>query len=227
MTRAPQDNPTTELQNDRGQLELLYLKQQVEKMTLEIAELKATSPIDRILSRYLPVVASLLAVLGFWFSVYEHHARETEAAQEREQALKERTESLRREVARPFWDTQLKLYLAASHAAATIATSSDEAVRNKAAAQFWELYWGPLACVEDIGIKDKNEAAEKNKVTQEAVETAMVNFGKQLEQNPQIADPKLQRLSLDLAHAIRNVIGPSFELPTPESKDERTKSQSQ
>ncbi len=215
MPGEPNQKPVSTSPKSRDQLELEYLSQQVEKMKLEIAELKSTSPLDRILSRYLPVVASSIAVVGFLFGVYQYQHEQLAAENQR-------SESLRREVARGFFESQLKLYLAASQAAATIATSSNESARDDAKAQFWELYYGPLACVEDIGIDyGTNDPDKKEDPRTAAVERAMVKYGNLLEENPDIGDPRMKRLSLDLAQAIRNIVGPSFKLPTPETMDER------
>lgn len=52
----------------------------------------------------------------------------------------------------------------------------------------------------------------------------MVAFGTRLRDAPPAQDVELKRLSLNLAHAIRDVIGPAFELPTPESINARAKS---
>jgi len=111
---------------------------------------------------------------------------------------------LRREAARPFWETQLKLYVRAAEAAAAIATSDQPESRKRAESEFWLLYWGPLATVEDVSI----QMMEKS-----PVETAMVAFGSYLKQHPKARDRReLKRLSLDLAHAMRDAAGPAFKL---------------
>lgn len=199
-----QENGTA---TDRSQLELEHLSRQIKKLELEIDQLRSVSRLDRYLSRYLPAVAALLAVSGFWFSVFEFYSRQQIAQAEREDAL-------RREAAKPFWDTQLKLYFDASEAAAVIATSDKEADRRNAIDEFWKLYWGPLACVEDIGFSKAAEASPNSRHA--LVEMAMVTFGDHLKTSPPAQDPKLKQLSLELAHAIRSVIGPAFQLPTPE-----------
>src|SRR5262249_25483941 len=125
-----------------------------------------------------------------------------------------RAEELRREAARPFWDSQLQLYLRAAEAAATIATSLDAEAVKRAEAQFWTLYWGPLAIVEDVGTEPRPSAE---------VEAAMVRFGRYLGNNKDRNRGEMQRLSLDLAHAMRHSVGPSFDLKPTTLSGERTK----
>lgn len=135
----------------------------------------------------------------------------TEAEKQRKEAEDRRAEELWRDAARPFWEAQLKLYLRASEAAALIATpSADEpktVAESRVAAEreFWLLYWGPLAIVEDVGTKGRRPE----------IVQAMVAFGDYLRRHP---DPtkrdrkEMERLSLRLAHAMRDAAGPSFNL---------------
>ncbi len=89
------------------------------------------------------------------------------------------------EAQRPFLERQLKHYFEASEAASKVANLPDGVLRAEAVQGFWQLYWGPLAVVEDS-----------------EVERAMVNFGRALQSNA--ADrPALQHASLELAHACR------------------------
>jgi hypothetical protein len=86
---------------------------------------------------------------------------------------------------RPFLERQLQHYFEASESASKVANLPDGATRAEAVQKFWQLYWGPLAVVEDP-----------------EVERAMVNFGGAL-----LADGSdraaLQHGSLELAHACR------------------------
>jgi hypothetical protein len=133
----------------------------------------------------------MLAVGGFLFAVYQYQGQ-----------IKENERQLLKEAAKPFWDEQIKLYLRSAQAAATIATSRDEATKAQAEEDFWILYWGPLAAVEDVG-------TAKN-----AVEAAMVDFGKYLKETAKNARDRLilENRSLNLAHVVRQAIGPSFDL---------------
>lgn len=82
-------------------------------------------------------------------------------------SLFEYLETARRESQKPFLERQLDLYFEASRVAAKIATSEpDSAADKEAQLQFWELYWGELAAVEDA-----------------AVESAMIEFGNALKVN--------------------------------------------
>lgn len=87
---------------------------------------------------------------------------------------------------KPFLERQMMHYFQATEAASEIANSEDSASRTEAVERFWQLYWGPLAMVEDA-----------------TVERAMVNYGNALRsRNPD--RPVLQQLSLELAHACRD-----------------------
>jgi hypothetical protein len=53
-------------------------------------------------------------------------------------------------VIQPFLEKQTKLCFQASEQAARLATTSDQGQWKKSWEEFWMLYWGPLAIVEDI-----------------------------------------------------------------------------
>ncbi len=88
---------------------------------------------------------------------------------------------------------QVSLYFQATSSTAIIATSDSGVSRKEAEATFWELYWGPLALVED-----------------RAVEAAMVRFRDCLIQ--QCPQDELQQLSLALAHTCRQSLAESWDL---------------
>jgi hypothetical protein len=120
-------------------------------------------------------VAGLLAVIGAAVGLYQY------------------VDSAQRESRKPYWERQVSLYFDATSAAATLATSDDESQRKQAAADFWKLYWGPLALVED-----------------REVEAAMVGLGRCLQKEcPKAA---LQDLSLALAHTCRQSLQASWNL---------------
>jgi hypothetical protein len=100
-------------------------------------------------------------------------------------------ETRRIEATKPFLDRQLTLYTSATQAAATLATSSDEAERAGALKRFWSLYWGELALVED-----------------QRVEAAMVRIKDALASNA--SKEELQQRSLALAHACRDSLAESW-----------------
>ena len=57
-----------------------------------------------------------------------------------------------RELFRPLWEAQIKLFFEASTITATIAIATDESVKKTAISKFWVLYNGPLIIVEDQAI---------------------------------------------------------------------------
>lgn len=226
MTRGSDaEQAVAKTPDDRARLELEHLHKQVEKLSLEVEQLRETTFWDRIIGRYLPLITAVLAVAGFWFGVIQYTGQRSETERLRREdeqkrtaeitkAAQDRTHELRQETARPFWEAQLRLYLRAAEAAATVATARDAKNAAKAEGDFWILYWGPLAAVEDVGL-------EKRKAV---IEAAMVNFGTALRQRPTNADRRdLERLSLALAHAIRDAVGPAFELQAAPATQERFK----
>lgn len=98
------------------------------------------------------------------------------------------------EANRPFLDRQLALYTDVTRAAATLATSSDQALIDAAQARFMELFWGELALVEDPG-----------------VEHAMIAFRAKLVSDA--GEESLSVLSVRLAHACRESLARSWRAP--------------
>jgi hypothetical protein len=89
-----------------------------------------------------PAAAALIAVsVGIW--QYRHAKRE--------------------EFRKRFWEEQYELYSRAVDAAATIAGAASLGAAQQAREEFWHLYWGSLAMIED-----------------HQVESAMKKFGKKL-----------------------------------------------
>ncbi len=97
------------------------------------------------------------------------------------------------EAKKPFYAQYLELCSEASSAAATIATTSDREKKLQATDDFWRLYWGPLATVEDKG-----------------VEGAMVEFGKCVKRRSEGCS--LPTLSLDLAKNCRAGMSASWQV---------------
>jgi hypothetical protein len=185
---------------ERTRLEVEHLRKEIEKLTLEVEALRSSSLWGRIMGQYLPLITAMLAVAGFLFAIYQYSGQ-----------LKENERQLLKEAAKPFWDEQIKLYIKAAQAAATIATYKEGNMKSRAEAEeeFWILYWGPLAAIEDVGTRENK------------VEKAMINFGRYIRETPHDARDQrtLERLSLDLAHAIRAVVAPSFDLKAAPSSD--------
>lgn len=98
-----------------------------------------------------------------------------------------------------FHDKHLSLCIDATGASATLATSQDPAKKKMAEDEFWRLYWGPLAVVEE------NEVAR-----------AMVAFGACLKGN---CSKDKESLAIDIAHACRTEVSRDFQLDLPTVPD--------
>jgi hypothetical protein len=159
---AKADERLAALQNEKLVLEC-------EKLRGEIAELKSPKGFSDKVSRHSVLVSMVLAMLGFGFGIYQYReqqeenrkAAEVQSKKERE-AADERTEQERksrdREFMKPLWEKQLNTYFEASEAAATIATTTDAAEREKARNKFWMLYQGPLVIVESPSVSGAMKA---------------------------------------------------------------------
>jgi hypothetical protein len=99
----------------------------------------------------------------------------------------------------PFLQKQLELSFKAVETVATLATETDPARWEKARANFWLLYWGPLSIVED-----------------REVESAMVKLRdlvpSQPIQSPQLPMKSLEIPSYQLAHAVRHLVLDSWNV---------------
>jgi hypothetical protein len=105
------------------------------------------------------------------------------------------------EAKKPFNEKRLDRYIQAVFAAATIATSTNQAEIDSAKQRFWNLYWGELALFEDRN-----------------VESAMVKLGEALESGR--AGHDLRGLALALAHACRDSLGDSWSVDVSKSSIE-------
>jgi hypothetical protein len=95
------------------------------------------------------------------------------------------------EATKPFLDRQLQIYSDITQFAAAIAAAEDAGSRNQFAPEFWRLYYGQMALVENP-----------------EVEAAMVEFGKVLKTTQDRQE--LQRLALALAGACRGSLDRSW-----------------
>jgi hypothetical protein len=103
-------------------------------------------------------------------------------------------------VRQPFLEKQTELCEAASGHAARLATTIDPETWKKSREEFWMLYYGPLAIVEDV------ESDVPNRV-----EEMMVRFGKRLSQIGHVPPPlpirgELGDASLCIAYACRDLL---------------------
>src|SRR5712691_510833 len=72
-------------------------------------------------------------------------------------------------VRQPFLEKQTGLCHSAAEHVARLASSRDAKTWSNSREEFWMLYWGPLAIVEDVESQTKNR-----------VEAAMIEFGDEL-----------------------------------------------
>jgi hypothetical protein len=140
------------------QLEKVRLENEKLKFELESLKNGKGKGLDRFIP-YLPLITDLVTIAGFGFGVYQYQAQQeanrvtqeqqsTKDRVARELQSKQETEAAQREFMKPLLQNQLSLYLQATTAAATIATSTDPIERRKAINDFWRLYEGPLIMVE-------------------------------------------------------------------------------
>ena len=108
----------------------------------------------------------------------------------------------------PFLEKQLDVAFDVSDTVARLATETDPAEWEKSRLAFWRFYWGRLSIVEDP-----------------AVESAMVEFGNLVPQEP-VDNPKLPMKSLgpasyELAHKLRNLVLASWNVDLPPLQNSR------
>jgi len=91
-----------------------------------------------------------------------------------------------------YLEKQMTVYLQAAETAATIATSPDEKDRLEAEKQFWKLYFGSLAALEDVSFVDlKKETGQISN----PIESAMVSFGQCSEVSKSRDDAQKSRIN--------------------------------
>ena len=132
------------------------------------------------------VVASIAGVVAVVSALIAYIAQVSAAKSQSQVALVQLAAQQAHERQKPFVEAQMKFYFEAAEAAAQIPRTVDSGAREVLIQRFWQLYWGPLAVVED-----------------EEVERAMVAYGRQLKTDPRDA-ASLEAVSLDVAHACRS-----------------------
>lgn len=129
----------------------------------------------------------ILAGVGLWFGLRQYR------------------DTTRREFLEPIRRAQLDLYQQASSAAAKLATLPSRSLEwKKASDDFWRLYYGPLAIVENY----RSESSEDN--ADPTVEEAMVAFGNCLMDQKRLGSDDMLNLSLGLAHTCRVSLGATW-----------------
>ena len=132
------------------------------------------------------VVAAIAGLVAISSAVIAYMAQVSAAQSQAQIALVQTATQQAHERQKPFVEAQMKYYFEAAETATQIPRTADEKTRQELIARFWQLYWGPLAVVEDA-----------------EVETAMIAYGKQLKEDPRNA-AALETLSLGLARSCRN-----------------------
>ena len=132
------------------------------------------------------VVAVISGFVAIASALVAYMAQTSAARSQSQIALIQLSAQQAHERQKPFVEAQLKYYIEAAETVARIPRTSDKNQRGKLIDRFWELYWGPLAVVED-----------------QAVAGAMIAYGKQIAADPH-ADAQLQNLALGVAHACRD-----------------------
>jgi hypothetical protein len=102
-------------------------------------------------------------------------------------------------VRQPFLKSQMDQCLAASESVARLASTVDLETWKKSREQFWMLYLGPLAIVENVDPTGKNLVAN-----------AMVDFGTELKMvdaaSPQLPSSRLESPAIRVSHACRDLL---------------------
>lgn len=98
------------------------------------------------------------------------------------------------EAKKPFFEKQTARYVDAMETVSRIAKSTTPSQGDLS--HFWQLYWGPLAAVEGIH-----------------VDNVMVIFGKRLGDNPPARKECLTRISLLLAHCVKQSWSDTWHVP--------------
>ncbi len=205
-------NEQTDHQASMAEAQLEKLQLEIKKLKFDVENLGSTSSQAEKFMRFLPLVTVLVAVAGFWFTVYQYSEQQARAAKTQsdaaEAAAKQQAvaaEKLaterKQELLKPFLDKRLELYFAASEAAATMALAKDKPERDKAEAKLVQLYAGTLIIVEDL-----------------EVEKAMKEIYKCITGENQCDEAEKQRRSQALASRARDSIGQSYNVKLEELK---------
>lgn len=153
--------------------------------------------LGRVLDVWTKRVGLIALIGGARWSVFTYvSTRATEAENTRITAARD-SQAAKRESQKPFLEKRLESYAEAATVTATVARSKDAKKVAQAKDRFWTLYWGPLAVVEDSGVKD-----------------AMVEFGKCLNEPSKCSQP-LVFLSLAVAHQCKRSIAEEWGVAPP------------
>lgn len=124
-------------------------------------------------SSYAAIVGALVALVTVIVAVTTYRHQSTKDIENRTF-----------EATKPFFEKQTAFYVDAMETVSRIANSTTPSQQDLS--HFWQLYWGSLAAVED-----------------NRVDRAMVIFGQRLGDNPPAPKQCLTRISLLLAHCVK------------------------
>ena len=167
---------------------------QLEKLRLEVEELRRTHAWNRRLGQWLPILSSLVPIAALLFTVQQFTAQQRDATEARRRQTDADSVASERTFMQPVVARQMDTYFEASAAAATIATARDAAQRQRAVDAFWRLYYGPMVMLES-----------------DEVTRRMVAFGGCLRRGAGCADSLPDR-SLELASSLPADIFSSWRL---------------
>jgi len=111
-----------------------------------------------------------------------------------------------KEYQKPLWETQIRIYIEVADLVSRLTNEITIAKWEADKIRFYELYWGSMILIED-----------------NAVETAMVNFGNHLYDFDKIKNPeqkeevrkKLRKYAHELSYALRDSINRGIESHKP------------
>jgi hypothetical protein len=131
---------------------------------------------------FLKELAPIAAIIVFGWGVYQYH---------RSNELTFR---------RPYWEKLLALYIEATSTVSVLATCNKKEEWEKARAEFWRLYFGPLCLVENKDVE--SQMVKISKILNNASFESKDNYFDQLKQ-----------ASLRLSVACRNSIRTDWQIP--------------
>jgi hypothetical protein len=171
------------------------LELKIEKLTLEIAELRRAHAWNKALGQFLPLLSALVPVLALLFAVQQFAQQQKAATAALMRQTEADTENSERTFMQPVLERQMNTYFEASAAAATIASSQDPLEVKKARDTFWRLYWGPLVMLESPEVSG-----------------AMKEFDACLRSPESCSSVELKNLSLALASSLQADFFASWKL---------------
>jgi hypothetical protein len=176
------------IETQKAKLELEKLALENKKVSLELRAAESTDFWEWV-GRFSPLLASIVAVGGFLFGVWQYTAQEKATREAAVDQSRREEEARDRDFMKPLWDRELELYFRASEVVATIATTTDAAKRALAEQEFWKLYEGPLIIVEGMDLSG-----------------AMKRFGECLTGTMQCSNAELRDRSHKLGSVIQDTI---------------------